>query len=219
MPTTEGARSSADISCVFVATGEETKNEICLVSLTNLIPARCLEHTAFLRREYESVLQRAGDRAQDRLFLHLESDGTQYPGIYTRDRKDVEAEARIVLLLGSALGVITERTNNISGVRSIYFDTERDGIVESSRELGKSLIEIPRSIENTVFEEIDDQVRERLNELVHVDQKQAVKQKMIAEVQRVKSACNDEPTHPDYRAFVAGYQKALERLGPTQNGN
>ncbi len=96
-----------------------------------------------------------------------------------------------------------------------YFDVERDGIVENSRELGKSLLDTPSKIENSVFEEMEDKVRERLATLVHVDQKQAVKQKMISEVQKIKAACNDEPTHPEYKAFVAGYQKALELLGPT----
>jgi hypothetical protein len=210
-----GARSSAEMSCTFVPTGDESKHEVCFVSLTNLVPARCLEHTAFLRNEYEKVLRRTGDRSQDKLFLHLEGDGTQYPGIFTRDRKEIEAEARTVLLLGSALGIVTERINNISGVRSMYFDVERDGIVENSRELGKSLLDTPSKIENSVFEEMEDKVRERLATLVHVDQKQAVKQKMISEVQKIKAACNDEPTHPEYKAFVAGYQKALELLGPT----
>jgi hypothetical protein len=209
----KGARPSAEISCVFVPTGAESMHEVCLVSLTNLVPARCLDHTAFLRNEYEGLLRRAGDHSQDRLFLHLEGDGTQYPGIYTKIRKEVEADARPILLLGCALGVVTERLNKISGVKSIYFDVERDGIVEESRELGKSMIEIPAKIDADVFEEIEDKVRQQLRSLVHVDQKQAIKDKLIAEIQQIKAACDDEPTHPDYKAFVAGYKKAVELLG------
>lgn len=207
-----GARPSATIACAFVPTGAESKHEICLVSLTNLIPARCLEHTAFLRNEYEKVLRRTGDRSQDRLFLHLEGDGTQYPGIYTRERKEIEAEARSILLLGCGLGIVAERTNKISGVPAVYFDVERDGIVES-RELGRSMFEIPARIEHAVFEEIEDKVKRELRALVHVDQKESVKDKMISEVQKIKAGCNDEPTHPDYKAFIAGYKKALELLG------
>ncbi|TSA57031.1 MAG: hypothetical protein D4R39_03115, partial [Methylophilaceae bacterium] len=208
-----GARPSSEISCAFVPTGEESKHEVCLVSLTNLVPARCLDHTAFLRDAYDGLFRRDGDHSQDRLFLHMEGDGTQYPGIYTKDRREIEAEARTILLLGSALGIVAERLNKISGVKSIYFDVECDGLVVESHELGSSLLEIPTRIDTSVFCSLEDKVKLDIRALTHVDQKNAIKEKMIAELHKIKSVCNDEPSHPDYKAFVVSYQNAIQLIG------
>jgi uncharacterized SAM-dependent methyltransferase len=208
-----GATQAGDITSTFVDTGNDFRHEICLVSLTNLLPTRCLGHTAILRDYYNQLLDRQGDHSTDRLFLHLEGDGTQYPSVYTRARSEIVFEARTALLLGAALDILVERTNNITGIKSITFDVVKDGVVEDRKELGATLMEIPAKIDYQDFEHLEDRVRKELALLVHQGQKLKVKEKMMEEIGKVKTLCKDEPSHPDYKAFVVAYQRALLQLG------
>jgi hypothetical protein len=208
----QGAIQAGDINCTFVDTGTNFQHEICLVSLTNLVPARCLDSSAMLREEYFKLLNRQGDHSQDRLFLHLEGDGTQYPSIFTRERGEIANDARMALLLAKALGLLAERTNNITGNKALGFDVVQDGVTKDRKELRTTLLDIPVNIDYGDLEELEDMVRPELAKIVHQEQIQALKGKMIAELEGIKALCRDEPSDPDYKEYVGAYERAMTQI-------
>jgi hypothetical protein len=208
----EGAIQAGDISCTFVDTGTNFRHEICLVSLTNLIPARCLDTSAILREEYVKLLNRRGDHSQDRLFLHLEGDGTQYPSIFTRERDEIAKDARVALLLAKALGLLVERTNNVTGNKALAFDVVKEGVTKDRKELRTTLLDIPVNIDYRDLEELEDMVRLELARVVHQDQKQALTKKMITELEEIQALCHGEPSHQDYKDYVSAYEHATKQI-------
>jgi hypothetical protein len=83
-------------------------SEMVVVSLTNLMPLRCVKRVAFLRSRYEQLLTGEGASKADAMFLHLESDGTQYPSLFAMSMNEVREKSGKLLLQASACGVLQE---------------------------------------------------------------------------------------------------------------
>ncbi len=82
-------------------------NEVVLVSLTNMMPLRCVERVSFLRDQYSTLLESAGGKL-DAMFLHTEGDGTNFPRLYALSSKEVRRFGCQLLLVGLGCGVIQQ---------------------------------------------------------------------------------------------------------------
>ena len=98
-------------------------SEMVAVSLTNLMPLRCVKRVAFLRSRYEQLLTGEGASKADAMFLHLEGDGSQYPALFAMSMNEVREKAVRLLLQALASGVVSETE------RSVRFE-EKDSIGE-----------------------------------------------------------------------------------------
>ena len=78
------------------------------------MPLRTVEHVAFLRRKYEEIVLN-GAAPEDRLFLHLEGHGGEYPGLFAPTMEEVRNRGRGALLAAVALGLLVEQTDARTG--------------------------------------------------------------------------------------------------------
>jgi hypothetical protein len=185
-------------------------NEICLVSLTNLIPLRTLEVVKFLGERYAEAIT-TSNAAEARMFLHLEGDGSQYPGIFARQTR---SEAAPYILLGKALGLITENTSATTGASSLVLVTkDQYGLDREAVDLGRSLSEAIDKLDATGLQDLIDSVEGALNSppWLHVSKKEELRQTLIAEMQRVKQARNNDLQDPLFKKFNEGARKAIEQ--------
>jgi hypothetical protein len=85
-------------------------NEITLVNLFSLRFAKMVKS---LKERY----QRAAVYGQARTMLevHSEGDGAQFPDLFIADGGVIRDQARPILLLGEALGVVKQGTNPATG--------------------------------------------------------------------------------------------------------
>lgn len=88
----------------FVETSSHS-NEICLVSLMASVPLRTLELVEELRREYDQHIERS---PENRMFLHVEGDGSDLPSLFGLRSDEVQAKSRSLILLAKALGLVKE---------------------------------------------------------------------------------------------------------------
>lgn len=185
-------------------------NEICLVSLTNLIPLRTLELVKFLGDRYAEAIT-TPNSAEARMFLHLEGDGSQYPGLYARQTRN---EAAPYLLLGKALGLITQNTSAATGEESLVFVTkDKYGLDRDAIDLGRSMTDAFDKLDATGLQDLIDSVEGALNSpaWLHISRKEELRQALIAEVQSVKQSRNNDLQDPLFKKFNEGARKAIEQ--------
>jgi len=108
---------NAQIAAKEVIKSTGRQNEITLVSLTNLLPARYIEDVAFLRERYQQRVEGA-DSAQARFELHAEGDGTQLVDLYMPEADPKRYLAN--LLIAKALGVVQALEDPDTGLTSLY---------------------------------------------------------------------------------------------------
>jgi Tubulin like len=193
----------------FVATSSRP-NEICLVSLTNLLPLRTLQLVKFLSERYNDVLRTAPNPAEARMFLHLEGDGTKYPSLFARSAK---AESAPYLLLGKVLGLITSNTSATTGTTSLMLITrDQYGLDHDPIDLGKSLADAVETLDAAGLQELIDAIDTELksSEWLHVDKREQLRQAMVAEVQAVKLLRNNDLQDPVYKKFNEAARKAID---------
>lgn len=187
-------------------------NEICLVSLTNLMPLRTLELVKFLEGRYRSVLEKAGNQAEARTFLHLEGDGTQLPGIFGLS---VRQEAAPYLLLGKALGVLIDYTSPATGKTSLVMMTQDEyGLDRDAVQLGSSLLDAQDGLEAGALQELIDAIDATLKSApyLHVDKRNEVRQAIVAEMQRIKELCGNDVQNADYRKYNEAARTAIQNV-------
>jgi hypothetical protein len=193
----------------FVESGGRP-NEICLVSLTNMIPLRALEITKFLRERYEEVLRTAANPAEARMFLHTEGDGSQLPGLYARQARE---EAAPYLLLGMALGLIQENKSASTGLTSLLLLAKDEyGLDRDPVDLGRSLPDALEKLDAAGLTDLIEAVEKALGsaEWKHVDKKDALRQAVVAQVQTLKEQRGNDLQDPVFRKFNESARKAIE---------
>jgi hypothetical protein len=121
----KGAR--AGVVNVLPTTGRN--NEITLVSLVNLFPLRFVRLVGQLKQEYEKRVREGGARAL--MEIHTEGDGSQLPSLFIADAGTLARDARPLLLLGKALGMIVENRSAVTGKTGLVLNQiDIDGGVE-----------------------------------------------------------------------------------------
>ncbi len=195
----------------FVESGGRP-NEICLVSLTNMIPLRALEITKFLRDRYEDVLRTAANPAEARMFLHTEGDGAQLPGLFARQARE---EAAPYLLLGTALGLIQENKSSSTGLTSLLLLSKDEyGLDRDPVNLGRSLPDALEKLDAAGLTDLIEAVDKALGsaEWKHVDKKDALWQAVVAQVQTLKEQCGNDLQDPVFRKFNESARKSIEMI-------
>jgi len=115
-------------------------NEITLVTLVNLFPLRFSKVVNELRERYLQRIAQFG-KARTMLEVHSEGDGSQFPDLFIPDAGCIREQARPVLLLGEALGVVRQRVSPATGQPQIIIGRkDADGFDLEPIMLGKNFI-------------------------------------------------------------------------------
>jgi len=201
---------TADMS--FIETSRRP-NEICLVSLTNLMPLRTLKIVKFLRERYDLVINGANP-AEARMFLHLEGDGSHYPELFGRSASELKAATVPYLLLAKALNLLQEVNSQALGRTALFLIIENESGLEGDQiELGNNIIEGLDRLDLNTFEKLTSEVERKLPS--GTGAKEELARQIVAEVKAIKRIRNNDSFDPIFKLFNEGAARAISRLKQT----
>ncbi|MEX2264243.1 MAG: tubulin-like doman-containing protein [Bryobacteraceae bacterium] len=210
-----GALRNATTAQTQVVTNKNRPQEVTLINITNVFPARFVSVLDFLRRKYEERLQ--GSQGK-RAFLELHSegaemklgDGQELPSLFPETYQP--ADLYPWMLLGEALDLIRMEKDALTGVGKCFLvTTDNDGF-PVAQELGPSFDQVLRSADVLAFETIQGAVEPLLNrEYQHIDRRQEVLAKLRGKVQEMTKT--RPATDPVFQELRAGLTRAKEILG------
>ncbi len=196
-----------------VVTNKNRPQEVTLINITNVFPARFVSVVGFLRQKYEDRV-RTGARA----FLELHSEGTdgkfldgqEMPSLYPETYKP--ADLYPWMLLGEALELVKIEKDTQTGIEKCYLiipDTDGFPVAQA---LGVSVEKVVQSADATTFETIRSEIEPLLRrDYQHIDKRQAVLATIRSKVQEL--AKTRPATDPIFQEMRAAMTKAKEILG------
>jgi len=130
---------NTQIAAKEIIKSTDRPNEITLVTLTNLFPARYVEDVAFLQERY--LLRTSGtDAEQARFELFGEGDGGQLPGLFLPEADPKRYLAH--LLIAKSMGAVQSIEDPDTGIGSLYLLAKDDrGLDREPLKLGKDFAE------------------------------------------------------------------------------
>jgi hypothetical protein len=197
----------------FVEAAGQT-SDLCFVSLTNLMPLRTVEHVAFLRRKYGEIVGK-GAAPEDKLFLHIEGQGGEYPGLFAATMEEIRARARGVLLLACALELLVEQTDARTGRHALtYTEVDEYGVPVEVIPYGDNLIHSCATMTAPKLRRLEGAVegRIRADDFLHQDKKKELFGLVARKLQDLLPLCGNSAQHPDYTAFTEAYRQIRTRL-------
>lgn len=198
---------------VEIIDSDGRRNEITLVSITNLFPLRYLKPLKFLEEKYRRRIETGGARA--RLELHTEGDGNAWPRLFVASSAEVKQQALPYVLLAKALGFIHEGRNPATGAEEVLLLTkDADGLDNDPVLLGKSFTASADSInlENLhTIKSVCDATLAGAGYL-HQDRRSEVQRAILSEVEAIKAARGGNIQDETYRRFLEAGRRALAIL-------
>jgi hypothetical protein len=198
-----------------VVTNKNRPQEVTLINITNVFPARFVAVVDFLRKKYQERLQ-GSQSARAFLELHSEgvegklADGQEFPSLYPETYKP--ADLYPWMLLGEALNLVRVEKDYQTGVDKCYLVySDADGF-PVTEELGPSVEKVIQRADVSTFETIQDAVEPMLKrDYQHIDKRQEVLARIRSKVQAL---ANTRPaTDPVFQELRVGMTKAKEILG------
>ncbi|TCO83492.1 tubulin-like protein [Plasticicumulans lactativorans] len=199
---------------VEILEGGERDNEICLISLSNLLPLRFLKPVAFLRERYERRLG-SGDARRAALELHTEGDGGRYPSLYVPGVEEIRGEGLPYVLLARALGYLQEGRNPDTGAAEVLLlGKDADGFDRAPLRLGARFVEAWEALDLDKLDTLREAVQQALDGpgLRHADPRQALAQAVLASVEAVKAERGGNVQDAVYQRFVDAGRRAVRLL-------
>lgn len=199
-------------SDTVVASGK-LSNEIVIVKVASLMPARFLEPLTMLKRHYDGLL---ADFNESHL-LHGEGDGKKLPPLYARTAAEASAQARRkpYLLVARLLEMLKERQNRTTGEQEWAFIYKSDGLPASKVLRGASWPAVidsdhPADIQALIEREVGRRIGA---EYKHKDDKNSLLDKFneIATARFV--AAGEDDQDPEFMALSAMKKPVREIIG------
>jgi hypothetical protein len=195
-----------------VASGK-LPNEIVIMKIASLMPARFVESLSVLKKHYDGLLN---DFNESHL-LHSEGDGKKLPPLFARSAADISARAKRkpFLLVARLLGMIKERQNKTTGFTEWVFIYESDGlpaakILKGARWSdvidGEYPIELQSLIEREVGKRIDSDFR-------HIEKKDSLLKDFQAIARERFQAAGEDDQDPEFLALSAMRKPIREIIG------
>jgi len=188
------------------------KNEITLVCVCNVMPARYAKPVAMLRGKYEARVAQARGTAHV-MELHSEGDGTQFPALFARS---VSAEdVRPYVLLAQAMGLIQEIDDPKTGRKDLYLVIKDEhGRPRAGEEpLGATVDEVCKGAKQDLMHQLQEQVGSLLATGYLAKFK---RDELIAQMQKdsegLLARAGGNPKNPEYDAYIKAADKAEEIL-------
>lgn len=175
-------------------------NEVVLVSLTNLMPLRCVKRVGFLRGKYEELLGSASGGKSDAMFLHSQGDGSEFSPLFALSMKEVRRKGCQLLLEAAGCDLLLS-----SGAQGplpvlVYRELDENGIATDTN-LGTDLPASLDVLTPDMFSRIQVGV---VAALAKVDKASFLKR--VAEALKVIQA-RDNVGAEDRSEFLAAYQR------------
>ena len=203
----QGARDGQ----VEILESDVKKNEITLISITNLFPIRFLKAAAFLRDRHD--LRVTGpDGSRVRLEIYTEGDGTRFPKIFAASEGEVVAEGLPFVLLGKCTGII-QATRMNGATKLLLLTKDEQGFDNTPIQLGASIRESAEKIVPENVEKIRDAVRQSLTrDFANDDKRAELSNLIVSEVESIKAELGGDVTDPTYQKFLNAGRAAVKLI-------
>lgn len=181
------------------------KNEITILNLTYCFPLRTVNDIKMLKPRYDLMVNDEQQGEINRLVLHLEGDGSQYPPLFV-ERFDPKKYLR-EMILGIALGLIQFQENGDGTGRKFYcrLKVDEDGFPLPPIVFGEKLSEIHESETlkkaDILFlrEEIEDKMA---NEYLHITARELLAKSVVAVANTVLGERKNNTSDPIYKIYL-----------------
>lgn len=188
-------------------------NQIVIMKIASLMPARFVESLTELKRHYDGLIKDSNES----YLLHGEGNGKGLPPLFARSAAEVSAQAkrRPYLLVAYLLGMIKERQNKTSGLMEWSFVHMVNGLPTSKILAGKTWndmlgAEHPADIQLIIERGVDKLVSA---DLKHIDKKtEVLKSYQALAIARFQEAGEDDQD-PQYQALSAMQIPVREIIG------
>jgi len=167
-----------------VATGS-LSNQIVIMKVTSLMPARFVESLGELKKHYDGLLKDHNES----FLLHGEGDGRKLPPLYAKSSAEVAQQGRRkpMLLVARLLGMIKERQNRVSGLPEWVFVYLVDGMPTSKVLEGRNWEEVlsgehPAELQGAIEREVGRRID---GDYKHIDRKN----ELLAAYKELAMAC------------------------------
>lgn len=195
-----------------VAVGK-LSNQIVIMKIGSLMPARFVDSLGELKRHYDGQL--ADDK--EAVLLHGEGDGKKLPPLFARSTAEINAEARRkpYLLVARLLGMIKERQNKTSGLMEWIFSYISGGLPKVVVLNGKNWSDVIEGAHPTeVQTAIEKEVNKRIDaEYKHIDKKGELRTAYQQMVMNRFIESGEDDQDAEFVALAAMQKPLLEIVG------
>ena len=194
-----------------VVSNPAKKDEITLVCVRNVLPARYSKAVAMLKRKYDARMAQVRGTAHA-LELHGESDGSQLPSLFV---KSVSAEdVRPYVFIAQAMGLIRELEDPETELKSIYLVTKNErGRPNPPEKLGESLDDVLKNAGQSLMDQLQDVVNQLLaTEYLAKSKRDEVLAHIQAEGDQMLDRVGGNPLNREYKSYCEAADKVEEIL-------
>jgi len=197
-----------------IVTNSRRPQEVTLINITNVFPARFVSVVSFLREAY---LRRLNGGAGSRAFMELHSegaggrlpDGMEMPDLYPETYKP--ADLRPWVMIAEAMGLLQIDSDTSTGLSKVYFVTKDDDGLPAMEELGQSIESVIEIADVKVFETMQSAIEPRLEtEYLHISKRQDLINAMRNKVEELSKF--HKPNDPIFIASRVAFKKAKDIL-------
>jgi hypothetical protein len=185
------------------------KNEITLVCVRNVMPARFSEAVAMLRQKYDARMKDVAGTAHA-MELHGEGDGTQLPSLFVRS---VSADdVRPYILIAHAMGLIQELEDPETELKGLHLVTKDErGRSRAGDSLGETMGEVLKNAGQNLMDQLQELVGLRLNgEYLAKSRREELITQLQAEADRLLARVGGNPLNREYKTYCDSLDKAEE---------
>lgn len=202
----EAFRAGADGSrTVLFERNSARKNEITIMNLTYCFPLRTVNDLKLLKQKYDLMINDPQQGEINRLVLHLEGDGTQYPPLFVEKFKPENYLKE--MLIGVAMGLISyQEINDGTGIK-YYSQLKVDdmGFALPPVVFCKKLSELHEceNIKKSDILALKDDIESKMqNEYLHVTAKAELAKKVVELANMVLGERKNNQSDPVYKKYL-----------------
>jgi len=197
-----------------VVTNARRPQEVTLINITNVFPARFVSVVGFLRAAY---LRRINGDGSKRAYLELHAegygcrlpDGQEMPDLYPETYKP--ADLRPWVMIAEVMGLVQMDKDTTTGLDKVYLVTKDVHGLPSMEELGADIQQVIESADVGTFEVLQSAVESRLEkEYQHISKRQDLVDAMLSKMEELAKA--HKPNDPVFIAGKEGFSRAKEIL-------
>ena len=201
---------------VKIIESDDKPNEITIVGLANLFPARYAKPLRFLKEKYDARIARSDNQDRAKLELHCEGDGTQLPELFVPDQAQLMQKSLPYLMLAKVMEILQPVTNPTTGTTELYLiEEDADGFPKHTR-LGRSLTDVSESLSTLTAQRLADAVQAGLDgeAFRHADRRTELQARLREELQTVLKERNGNFEDPTYKRFGEAARTAYQLVKP-----
>jgi len=192
---------------------DSRRNEMTLVSITNLFPIRFIKSLDFLKKKYNKRIG-SSESSRTLLELYLEGDGTRHPSLHLLSKRETEDKAIPYFMLARHMGyIIDTKDKSTNQPQMVFVSKGKDGIPNPGIALGLNIEEVIENLDvrtlNVIRNYVDSQITS--GDFAELDRKIEIRERIVSYMDDLQKKF--EPITGTYKRLAKGARQAIKILG------